>query len=358
MPTKMAFIYTTSFKVNYGANILPIKRLEIFSAEEWELFTEEWLELKKKQYYEVERFGGAGDQGRDVAAYITNNKASSYRWDCYQCKHYDRPLMTSQMWVEFGKIIYYTYIKAYPVPEKYYFVSPKGCGTGFTKLLQDANEIRIGLLANWEKLVSDKIITKTKILLDQNLLDYINQFNFSIFDRIQQKTIIEEHKAHTNHLLWFGGGLPDREKLDESTIPSDIKPEETEYVTQLLKAYSSDSATSYSLLIDVPKDSNYYKHFTRARISFHHAEQLRVLSRDNLPIDTYESFQQDILDGIANIVESTHKNGFERVKAVENQSALIPITSNALREVTNTKDKAGVCHQLCNDKQLSWDDNE
>jgi hypothetical protein len=354
----MGSTYTTAFKVNYGANILPIKRLEIFSADEWEMFTEEWLDLKKQQYHEIERFGGAGDQGRDVAAYITDQRLPGYHWDCYQCKHYDRPLMPAQMWVEFGKLIYYTFKKEYPVPEKYYFVSPKGCGTGFTKLLQNADEIRKGLLANWDKLVSDKIIAKTKIVLDQDLTDYIHQFKFSIFDRVQQKTIIEEHKAHGNHLLWFGGGLPDRERLDEAAIPADIKPEETEYVTQLVKAYSTDSPTPYALLLDVPQNSNHFKHFTRARISFHHAEQLRNFSRDNLPIDTYQTFQKEIYDGIINIVESRHDNGFERVKAVESQSTLLPITSNALREVINMKDKTGVCHQLCNDKQLNWVDNE
>jgi hypothetical protein len=350
--------YVTSFKVNHGRNILPIKRMEVFSAEEWEIFIEEWLEIKKSQYVEVERFGGAGDKGRDVAAYISDPKVAGYDWDCFQCKHYDRPLMPAQMWIEFGKIIYYTFIKEYPVPKKYFFVAPKGCGTSFTKLLQNESDIKAGLLAHWDKDVSEHITSGVKIGLTPELTAYINVFDYGIFDRVQPKTIIEEHKSHPNHLTWFGGGLPDREMLDETTIAAEIGTQESQYVNQLVKAYSSDSPTEFSSITEVAMESNHYRHFTRARISFHHAEQLRNFSRDNLPNGTFESFQTEVLDGIINLAESAHVNSFEKVKAVENQSAIVPITSNALREVINTKDKTGVCHQLCNDKKINWVENE
>jgi hypothetical protein len=294
--------------------------MEIFSADEWEIFIEEWLEIKKLKYIEVERFGGAGDKGRDVAAYISDNKIPNYDWDCYQCKHYDRPLMPAQMWIEFGKLIYYTFKKEYPVPKKYYFISPKGCGTSFTKLLQNGSDIKEGVLAHWDKDISEDIISGVKIELTPELKSYINSFDYSIFDRMQPKTIIEEHKTHANHLTWFGGGLPDRDVLDESLIPADISAEEIEYVSQLVKAYSSDAGTSFAAISDIPTESNHYKHFSRARISFHHAEQLRNFSRDNLPNGTFESFQNEVFDGVVNIAESTHRNGFEKVKAVETQS--------------------------------------
>jgi len=332
--------------------------MEIFSPEEWEIFIEEWLEIKTSEYIEVERFGGAGDKGRDVAAYISDKKMPDYAWDCYQCKHYEKPLMPSQMWIEFGKILYYTFKKEYPVPKKYYFISPKGCGTSFSKLLLNGNDIKIGIIENWKKSISENIISGTKIELTPDFKKHIENFDYSIFDRIQPKTIIEEHKSHSNHLIWFGGGLPDRGVLDETLIPPEIKPDETVYVSQLVKAYSSDSEAPYSSLEDIIKGTNHYKHFTRARISFHHAEQLRNFSRDNLPNGTFEKFQEEVYDGIVNLVESNYKNGFEKVKAVETQSAIVSITSNALKEVSNVKDKTGVCHQLCNDNKLNWMDNE
>ncbi len=95
--------------------------LEIFSAEDCEILMEEWLDLKKAYYFEIARFCEACDKGRDVAPYITDPEQPYYSWDCYQYKHYDRPLMPSQMWIEFRKIIYYTYNNDYPIPKNIIF---------------------------------------------------------------------------------------------------------------------------------------------------------------------------------------------------------------------------------------------
>jgi hypothetical protein len=349
--------YTTSFKVNFGKSILPIKRLEVMNADDWEIFIEEWLEVKKQQYLEVERFGGAGDKGRDVVGYVTDKTRPDYSWDCYQCKHYDRPLMKSQMWVEFGKIIYYTYKKVYPVPRKYYFISPKGCGTSFSTFLTRPAEIKAEILTHWEKDIANEIISGTEISMDPVLKKYIENFDYTIFHRIQPKTIIEEHKAHANHVSWFGGGLPDREILDESQISSEIRAEEAVYVGKLVKAYASDTNMAYTSIDEIDQSTRHYRHFTRARINFHHAEQLRNFSRDNLPVGTFESFQDEVYDGVINIVDGDHKNDYARVMAVESHSSIIAITSNALKDVSNVKDKVGVCHQLSNNDRIDWSDN-
>ena len=328
--------------------------MEIFSPDEWEIFVEEWVEVKSTVYVEIERFGGAGDKGRDVAAYITDPRKPNYEWDCYQCKHYNQPLMPSKMWIEFGKIIYYTFIKDYPVPKNYYFVSPKGCGTSFTKLLQNGIDIKAGVKENWNNEIRTKIISGKNIELVGKLLEYVENFDFSIFDRVQPKQIIAEHCLHSNHLKWFGGGLPDREVLDEKNIPLYVSSAETNYVSQLLLAYGSDHNDIFSNTEAIRSHSKYNNHFNRARISFHHAEQLRNFSRDNLPNGTFESFQDEIFDGIINIAESEHRNGFEKVKNIETHSATIVISSNAIKDVLIVKDKSGVCHQLCNDEKLKW----
>jgi hypothetical protein len=236
----------------------------------------------------------------------------------------------------------------------YYFVAPKGCGTSFTKLLGDPAALSTEILARWEKDISNEIISGKKISLDDDLKRHIEAFDFSIFDRIQTKTVIEEHKQHPNHLTWFGGGLPDRSILEEDKIPAEIAAHENVYVNQLLLAYNSDTGNTYVAITDITEASDHHRHFKRARVNFHHAEQLRNFSRDNLPQGTFERFQDEIHDGVVNIAESDHSNGFIKVKAVETQSAAVAITSNPLKEVSTAKDRVGVCHQLCNDKKLRW----
>lgn len=351
--------FLTSHTVNYGKRILPIKMVEIFSADDWEIFIEEWLDLKKnKKYIEIERLGGAGDKGRDVIAYITVKSKMDYQWDCYQCKHYDRSLQPTQVYCEFGKILYYTYIGEFPIPKKYFFVSPKGCGTTLSKYLQQPNTLKEKIIENWDKYCKNEITKSTSIELDEELLNHINNFDFSIFSKIHIKDVIEEHQVHPNHLIWFGGGLPQRPKLDEAEIPNIIQVNETKYVEQLLLAYSSESKTKYNNHTELESNSIYFKHFSRSRINFHYAEQLRNFSRDSLPPETFNDFQNEIFTGIIDTVESNHENGFIKAKKVEEEAKKLQISSNPLKEVSILNDRSGICHQLVNNEKIRWIDNE
>ena len=109
-------------------------RIEKFSDSEWEEFSEEYAFSLQGLYHKVQRFGGAGDKGLDVACFI-NDQTFSAGWDNYQCKFYDHSLYPSDIWVEFGKVIFYSFRGDYPAPNKYYFVAPKGIGTTLAMLL-------------------------------------------------------------------------------------------------------------------------------------------------------------------------------------------------------------------------------
>ena len=344
--------FITSHQVNYGKRVLPIKMVELFSPDEWEEFIEEWLDLKKREYFDIERLGGAGDKGRDVVAYVTKSE-STYTWDCYQCKHYDQSLVPSKVYNEFGKILYYTFIKEYPIPCKYYFVAPKGCGTSLSMMLSNADVLKAEIKKNWDRYCKTKITDTTEIALEGKFLEYIDSFDFSIFSKISVKNVIEEHKKHDNHIIRFGGGLPEREKLDESFIPDSLQNNENRYIKQLLLAYGSDNSVNYlnpSMLENTP----YINHFRRARINFHYAEQLRNFTRDNLPLETFEDFQDEIYNGVIDTAEENFDNGFKKVKEVEKLAKSLNITSNPLKDVSVINDRSGVCHQLVNDNKLTW----
>jgi hypothetical protein len=331
--------------------------VEIFSADEWETFIEEWLDLKKENYVEIERLGGAGDKGRDVIAYISNKTLENYQWDCFQCKHYDKSLQPTQVYCEFAKILYYTYNKEFPIPKKYYFVAPKGCGTTLSKYLQEPETLKNKIIDNWDNYCKNAI-TNIPVVLDKDFLDYIKKFDFSIFSKIHIKDIIEEHRSHPNHLTWFGGGLPQRPKLNEVDIPVNVQASETIYIQQLLLAYSSESKISYRNPEEIPSDTNYLNHFKRSRINFHYAEQLRNFSRDSLPPETFDDFQNEIYAGIIDLVEENHENGYLKVKKVEEEAKKLQITSNPLKDVSIVNDRSGVCHQLVNNERIKWVDDE
>ncbi len=347
--------YITSQQVSIGKQIDPIHRIKLMSPDEWETLTEEWLDMKS-EYYLIEQIGGAGDMGRDVIAYIDNPKdnPTNYEWDCYQCKHYNKPLAPSDIWTEFGKVIYYTFIEEFPIPNTYYFVAPQGIGMSLSSLLQDNIKLKEAIKEVWGKYCQDEITKIKSIPLSDELLVYFNAFDFSIFDKIIPKTIVEEHKKHSNHLPKFGGGLPSRIAIE---IPPLEKDKKLRYVEQLVKAYDSDS-TSVIEEVEHIESSKYDRHFKDSRKSFYKAEELRALTRDNLTEQVFEDFKEDVYDGIINKSEEDFDNGYKKVKEVESEASKIIIDSNPLTEACRPADKKGACHHLVNDEKISWIEDE
>jgi hypothetical protein len=346
--------HITAQDISIGKQIEPLKRVFHFPADEYEEFIEEWLDIKKNEYFKIEKTAGAGDMGRDVIAYIESpkKKQDNYKWDCYQCKHYPKPLTPSDVWVEFGKIIYYTFTKEYPIPEKYYFVSPKGIGTRLSSFLNNAEKLKSKLIENWDKYCTDEITKTKRIVLEGEFLTYFNNFDFSIFDKIPPKIVIEEHKQHHNHLLRFGGGLPSRNIVEK--IPEVPVEKELRYINQLTLAYNSDTKQEITEISDIRKHDKYNSHFERARKSFYNTEELRNFTRDNLPLEVFDNFQDEVYQCIANTAEEDFDNGFIKVKTVENEAVKTPIESNPLREVCQNIDKKGVCHHLVNEEKITW----
>jgi len=346
--------YITSERTGSGKPIDPIQRIKLMPPYEWEVLIEEWLDATNK-YVKVEQIGGAGDLGRDVIAYIEEPKDNpDYKWDCYQCKHYDKPLSPSQIWSEFGKLLYYTFKKEFPIPQKYYFVAPLGIGSKLSSLLDNSKLLKKGLEKNWEKYCQNEITKTEEILLENEFLEYFNKFDFSIFDKTVSKTIIEEHKKHRNHLLTFGGGLPPRIDIP---LPSLEEDKNLRYVEQLIKAYNSDTENEINTVEDI-EQPKYKSHFQKARKSFYKVEELKVLSRDNLPERVFNDFQEEIDSVISDILYDDFDNGFEKAKAIEKEARGTIIHSNPLKKVCGNLDMIGMCHHFVEESRISWIDDE
>jgi hypothetical protein len=143
-----------------GLPVHPEDRVRLFSADQWERFVQEWVDSLRDEYELVERCGGAGDMGRDVIATV---KGGNGAWDNYQCKHYQKALAPGDVWIELGKLAYYTLKSEYSYPRAYFFVAPQGVGPTLSNLLKKPHALRDGLLANWDKACRTEI-TKTEVV--------------------------------------------------------------------------------------------------------------------------------------------------------------------------------------------------
>jgi len=345
----------SNYNIVSGSPIPAIDRLKIISDTEYEECIAEWcVEYLKQKYLKVKRNGGSGDKGRDIVAY--KNDAEDY--DLYQCKHYKAPLSPSDIWIELGKLIYYTYQKEYKIPDKYYLVAPLGVGRLLSEYLENAEKLKQELINEWKDKCESKI-TKEKIIpLDSNLEAYILNFNFSIIKELAPFEFLEQYKTTKYFIVRFGGGLIKfREAVPETPIM--IEKSEIVYVKQLLDAYSDFKKNKIQSDVELKqKYPDLFDHLLRQRKKFHSALALQRFVRDTLPDDSFfVRLQKDIYDGLIEIVNAEYNDGYQCVKEVLKEASRLQL-SNIIVNHENFKfsidDRGGICHQLANENKFNW----
>ncbi|UTW59510.1 hypothetical protein KFE96_04185 [Kordiimonas sp. SCSIO 12603] len=355
-PNPQKGLYNSEHVIS-GIPIPKTKRIQLFNSDEWEEFTEEWASSLQGSYHRLRRYAGAGDQGLDVVGFIESTQFSD-GWDNYQCKFYDHPLTPSDVWVEFGKIIYFSYQGSYPPPRKYYFVAPKQVGTKLGRLLANSQKLKDSLQENWKKYCESDITSTMKVKLEGDLLAYFDNFDFTIFDTVSLVEMIEQHVSTPFHVTRFGGGLGPRPAPE--IPPKDTISLDHRYVRQLLSVYAQSigepqRSVDLSLL---DKDPGIKKKFQRQRERFYHAESLRNFSRDTVPPGVFEELQNDIFDGVVDVCESQYETDIDRLATTLTQAAKVSVEASPLASVTRVRDKQGMCHQLVNDEKLDWSNED
>lgn len=317
----------TAQHVNVGLPLPKTSRLELFSPDEWEGFIDEWVSSLKEEYATVKRFSGAGDKSIDVAAFYDGSQFDN-GWDNYQCKHYDHALYPTDVWVEIGKLIYFSFLGEYPAPKKYFFVAPKGTGTTLTKFLSDAAVLKAACKDNWDKCCRDNITATVSVPLDGDLLKHFESFNFSIFDSVSPVSLIEQHSTTPFHAVRFGGELPLRAGL--AAPPAAVQSVESRYVQQLYGVYSEQENVALSSAESLKAYPDLDRDFLRQRERFYSAEALRNFARDNVPANTYEALETETLHGVIDTCETALKIDFTRNPNV-GRYGFFPIVPTASR---------------------------
>lgn len=339
--------------VSTGIPIPKPIRVTTFSPAEWEAFTQEWASSLKDAYVRVARHTGSGDQGVDIAGFV-GDCGWEDGWDNYQCKQYAHPLRPGDIWIEIGKIIYYSYKGEYPPPRKYYFIASRDIGTKLGKLIENPERLKEEARNAWDSSCKNGITETLSIHLEGDLLEWFNEFDFSIFSTRSVVELIEGHSKTPFHSVRFGGGLPPRPIVPAP--PEDHDVTESRYIRQLLDAYANHLGAPINNIEELSMSSKpvLRNDFLRQRERFYHAEYLRNYARDTVPDGTFERLQEEIYHGVVDIYENDHADGLIRMRATVSQAAQIAIASNPLASVVRTQDRQGICHQLANEDQLIW----
>ncbi|KGL40494.1 restriction endonuclease [Listeria booriae] len=349
----------TGQDATFGQMINPVKRMSFFSPDEFESFIELWIShFLKNKYDKVVKCGGAGDLGRDIIAYYPSLIGESTKWDNYQCKHYKSALTPSDIWIELGKCCYYTYIKEFSLPNKYYFTASKGVGTTLINFFENPNKLKQGLLDNWDSKCKKLITKKEHIELTPAFKQYIEDFDFTIFTYKTPLELVNSVEDSIAFSFYFGGGLRKRREV-AMTPPEEIQVKEQKYVEKLFLAYEDNKKVQVNQE-NLNKFPKFNRHFDRQRVSYYTAETLLDLERDTRTNGEHfvTKVKDEVLSNIIDTVESSFDNGFERVKEVTKQARQISFEAHPLRGVVSPEDAHGICHHLANDDLIDWVDED
>lgn len=349
----------TAAQVYGGVPVPPVSLLQIMSADDWEAFTEEWLNYHKQQgsYASIRRYAGPGDLGLDVVAF-TAAEGFAAPWDSYQCKHYDHPLYVGDILGEIAKVIYHSFQRTPPfnqacrVPRRHVFVAPRGAGITVGRLLKDPNRLKAEVRAKWDSHCVPKLGKGIAAPLEGNLLTYFDSFDFSIFDERTGAELIEEHSKTIFHAPRFGGGLPPRDPAEPP--PQEPNAAESPYLKKLFDAYGDHVGVENFVADSLKTYPNLKPHYDRQRVLFYNAESLRNFARDRTPPQTFASLQEDIYHGVIDVCERAHEDALARLRAAVIAAGQTDVSGNGLNSVTGVRDKQGICHQLANDDRLTW----
>lgn len=335
-----------SIKDVQGDTRVPYERIKAYDDKEFELFIREWVTTLNDKY-QVRGFGGAGDKGRDVVA-----KDSQGKCLYFQCKHYDHPLSPSDMFPEFGKLVYYTFTGAIPLPSEYYILCPWDIGAKLNDLIDEPEKINAILISKWDKNCKGKITT-TPIPMTHELQLYIEAFDFSIIKTKSMLEVVEEHRVTAFYAFRFGGGFT--VKRDRNIqIPAIAEKYEAIYIRKILQAISEKERQAITSLEDLYK---YFPQYMRAlqvhRERFYSAENLKLFTSKYLLSDEYfNELCDDIYYGIFDYLEKAYNNGYERLNEVMAHVARIDLKHNLLAkyDLIHPQDRQGICHQIANER--------
>lgn len=349
--TTLEGVAVTAAKTFSGKVLPPRQHLLLFTAVDWEEFVCEWAQHQKSKYKLVARLGGANDYGIDVACF-SSDEGFQGKWDNFQCKYYTgNPLAPSTALPEVGKILWHAFQGNISLPERYFFFAPKDCGPALKKLLLDATKLKKKLFEEWDSWCSESITSVQKVWLSGAFLEFVENVDFGIFKYKPTHEVLEDHRKTPFYVPRFGGGLPDRPAPPEP--PTKLQSEEFRYVEQLCDAYSDKHG--YSIFsAQLPDHPQLERHFKRQREAFFHAEALKTFARDTVPNGTFEALQDEICDGVIDVSENDHSNGFERLTTVILHAGQLNLTANGLIQATKQQDRRGICHQLANEDRLTW----
>jgi hypothetical protein len=323
---------------DYERYILALDDIEL------EKLVRKWADCQiTKKYKSSMRYGGAGDLGRDVVGFYTDQKHEG-EWDNYQCKQLGKSLQTNEGMCELGKILYFAHKGHFSIPKNYYFVAPRGINKNLKGWIQNPTQLKKNLIEQWDRYCRNHITKNKEICLTPELEQVINSFEFSTVQIVDLDVIVFDSVFRGVLVDEFGGELLSAPAGD---VPKVINERELIYVSKVLDVYSEYDQQVYVKPEDIIGHDEFEDDFMDQRERFYSAEAFRAFYRDNTVEGILENFEREIIKGIK------YSDSFERMCSVLAEAGkLQPSGKLAIHGKIDVKQ--GYCHHFANENRLNW----
>lgn len=326
-------------------------RLQEISDTELEEFIELWIERKSQKYLNVERIGAANDRGRDVIAFLSQQRHEG-PWDLYQCKRKTRggKLGTPEAITELGKLFYHHVNGAYrTLPNEYVFVAPRGIVGPLRDLILNPSTLGPHLIDHWDEHCAHRITDKQHVPLTPKIRAAIKGYDFSRVSYLTASLIVKDAAA-APALSKVLGLIPD--EAPPGVAPDAIQLEELKYLDQLREVYSEAAGIGFASAEAVLAHDQFGDDLRLQRTRFFDAASFGRFHRDNTAPGALETFRSDVYHGVVEVHREQYATLLHRLDAVMKHAGQLPVS--LLGRLARIPVRQGMCHHLANEGRLRW----
>lgn len=315
--------------INIATNIV-----SNYPGEEFEQFILEWLKYCRKKIDKgsvLGRIGGTGDYGIDI--YERNADKVTY----YQCKRYSKQLTEPQTREIIVKVLWHAFNQRIEKPNKLVIIAFKGFNKKALTLLGDKVKLKESVIQNIDASLED-INVKDDSAVFVEYIKNLSSFNF--ITSIDIDTIVTEYCLSEYCQFRFLSGM--KVEVKRVVLPKGDYTQE-----KFCKELMNITTTKKERVLLTAKDQYY------SALCLEETDRYLYGSDDE-----FLKFKEEVSSVIEPARQRNYDSLAERHLAII-ESAMGTIPSNValdydLHIVTN-KDKAGVCHIMVNEGNLSWE---
>lgn len=327
-----------------------VSRFFELSPADLEAFVADWLDMRKDQYVDWTRCSGAGDGGRDVVGFETNNGYEG-SWHNYQCKLLRKNLSISDAVLELGKIFMHVAAGDFTLPSKYVFVAPRGTVRTLSDLVRHPEKFRKTVVSEWDAVCRDHLVRGTAIALTPEIRALIDAFDFTGVSILDGAKLVAQPDIYPALVRRFGadpGPPPPPEALP------DVGLDEAPYLGQLAAAYGARAQIAGATADDILRHPKFGQQMRDQRVRYFHASTFGRFYRNRVFKEVLVAFDDEIYHGVAAThADDRHRDALDQINAVMSFVPLLPLTG-PLGNHASPMVKQGTCHRFANEGILPW----